>query len=246
MLADLAQRCAIVFDMSSPEWRDRHGKRLVDYPRPSVAVDVAVLSLDPGVNRLGVVLHRRDPDDGWGDWSLPGTFVHEGERLQEAALRALEVKAGIAGLHPRQLHVFDDPQRDPRGWVISVAHVDVVPYSRLEDAVESRDDVRLASVAAPRAKLPYDHRQIIAAAVDDVRARYESEPDPFGLLEASEFTLLELRRVHEAVRGVRLQKDTFRRHMEEHLEPIQGRFGKGVGRPATLYRRKKRTTRSSP
>lgn len=231
--------------MSAQEWRDPHGRRLVDYPRPSVAVDVAVLSLDPSENRLGVVLHRRDPEDGWGHWSLPGTFVHEGERLREAALRALEVKAGIAGLHPRQLHVFDDPQRDPRGWVISVAHVDVVPYSRLQEALANRDDVRLAAVTAPRAKLPYDHRQIIDAAVDEVRARYAAEPDPFGLLETSEFTLLELRQVHEAVRGVRLQKDTFRRHMEEHLDSADGKLSQGVGRPATLYRRKKPTTRSS-
>lgn len=232
--------------MSPQQWRDEHGKRLVDYPRPSVAVDVAVLSIEPVEHRLAVVLHRRDPQDGWGDWSLPGTFVHEGERLREAALRALEAKTGVVGLHPRQLHVFDDPQRDPRGWVLSVAHVDVVPYSRLENAITSRDDVRLAPVAAPGARLPYDHQQIIAAAVDDVRTRYTMEPDPLGLLEDGEFTLLDLRRVHEAVQGVRLQKDTFRRHMEDHLELLDGRFSKGVGRPAALYRKNKRTTRSKP
>ena len=35
------------------------------------------------------------------------------------------------GLNPRQLHVFDAPDRDDRGWVLSVAHCDVVPVDRL-------------------------------------------------------------------------------------------------------------------
>ena len=29
-------------------------------------------------------------------------------------------KAHIEGLSPRQLHVFDDPRRGDRGWVMSV------------------------------------------------------------------------------------------------------------------------------
>ena len=35
------------------------------------------------------------------------------------------------GLHPRQLHVFDDPNRDERGWVLSVAHVEIMRPERL-------------------------------------------------------------------------------------------------------------------
>ena len=42
-------------------------------------------------------------------WALPGTFLHEGETLAEAVDRSLRDKANVRGLHPRQLHVFDDP-----------------------------------------------------------------------------------------------------------------------------------------
>ena len=62
----------------------------------------------------------------------PGTFLHEGETLADAVDRSLRKKANVRGLHPRQLHVFDDPRRDDRGWVLSVAHVEVVQAERLE------------------------------------------------------------------------------------------------------------------
>src|SRR4051794_40670200 len=115
-------------DMSEKTYRDTSGRTLADYPRPSVAVDTAVLTLDPEQGL--VVLEVRRPHEA--GWALPGTFLHEGEVLAQAVDRSLRVKANVRGLHPRQLHVFDDPNRDDRGWVLSVAHVDVVRREQLE------------------------------------------------------------------------------------------------------------------
>ncbi|MEO6629481.1 MAG: NUDIX domain-containing protein [Aquihabitans sp.] len=270
------------------------------YPRPSVAVDVAVLTVVPrramgsdagdssvdqanprdrastarGVQAdadlaLVVLLLRRAASPSQGDWGLPGSFVRERERLDDAVLRTLSEKCGIEGLEPRQLHVFDDPKRDDRGWVISVAHTDVVLVDALLDARSTRDDLALAPVLAgphtddapPAAMLaeppgvseaepvvldlpdgqrtlPFDHAEIVALAVGDLRDRYRTAPDPAGLAGES-FTLLELRRVHEAVLGEPLQKDTFRRQMLGAITEVEGdgpRVGT-VGRPARLYRR---------
>ena len=96
---------AEVSDMNDGIYRDSSGRTLADYPRPSVAVDTALLTLDPGLE-LVVLQVRRANGAGW---ALPGTFLHEGERLADAVDRSLRVKAGVRGLHPRQLHVFDDP-----------------------------------------------------------------------------------------------------------------------------------------
>ena len=207
---------------------DRTQRSLADYPRPSVAVDTAVLTLD-AVDGL-VVLEVRRPDRGW---ALPGTFLHEGEVLADAVDRSLQVKANVRGLHPRQLHVFDDPGRDDRGWVLSVAHVDVVQ----PDLLASRfpDRTRLVSIDKP-GRLPFDHADIIALAVDNIRARYRDKPDPDGLL-GHEFTLRELRLAHEAVAGHPLQRDTFRRAMEPHLEPTGMTASGNRGRPAEVFRR---------
>src|SRR6476619_5400804 len=136
--------------MSQRNYRDAGGRTLSDYPRPSVAVDTAVLTLDTALG-LGVLQVRRPRGAGW---ALPGTFLHEGETLADAVDRSLRDKANVRGLHPRQLHVFDDPTRDDRGWVLSVAHVQVVRPEQLADRFAER--TRLVSTHAP-GRLPFDH-----------------------------------------------------------------------------------------
>jgi len=166
-------------------------------------------------------------------WALPATFLHEGETLAAAVTRSLGEKANVHELRPRQLHVFDAPYGDDRGRVLSVAHVAVVAPDRL---ASRSPHTRLVPVNAP-GRLVYDHPEIIALAVEDVRTRYRSLPDPDGLL-GEEFTLRDLRLVHEAVAGNALQRDTFRRAMEAHLEATGHRVVVGRGRPAEKFRRR--------
>jgi 8-oxo-dGTP diphosphatase len=203
------------------QYRDSRGKLLSDYPQPSVAVDTAVMTVHDG--SLHVVLVHND-----SGWRLPGTFVHEGETLAQAVLRSLRNKAGIEGLRPRQLHVFDQPDRDNRGWVMSVAHLVAAPE-------ESLAGVELTGVDAADG-LVYDHATIIQMAVDTLRADYRAAPDPERLL-GSEFTLLELLRLHEAIAGDRLGKDTFRRHMLGQLVETDAYQQGLIGKPARIYRR---------
>ena len=58
--------------------------------------------------------------------------------------------------------------------------------------------------------LAFDHRQIIAMARRRLRRRLEESAASFGYLPET-FTLDELRRLHEVVRGERLDARTFRR-----------------------------------
>ncbi|MDM7990728.1 NUDIX domain-containing protein [Arthrobacter sp. zg-Y877] len=209
---------------------------LQDYPRPSVAVDTAVLTA-AGEN-LMVLLVRRREEHHAGEWALPGTFLRERETLAAAVLRSLRDKAGMEGRVPQQLHVFDDPDRDDRGWTLSVAHVDAVPFRDLETPLQS-DDVRLASVTGDAdliAALPYGHADMVRLAVEQLRQDYTQTPDPAGLL-SEPFTLKELRDLHEAVAGRLLMRDTFRRLMEPQLTAT-GQMSDGTrGRPSRLWRR---------
>ena len=218
-------------DITDAAFVDRHGKRLDEYPRPSVAVDTALLTVVPDGDRvaLSVLQVRRVNDAGWG---LPGTFVHPGERLIDAVRRSLRDKAGVRGLRPRQLCVFDDPRRDDRGWVMSIAHVDVVPLHKLDS--RTKGETRLVPTERP-GRMPYDHAEIIKRAVEELRGRYAERPDPDHLLPKT-FTMRELRRVHEAVLGAPLQRDNFRRGMESHLAPTGDLVTRGPGRPAELFR----------
>jgi 8-oxo-dGTP diphosphatase len=218
-------------------YRDSSGRTLEDYPRPSVAVDTAVLTVDPD-RMLGVLLVRRDTAHRRDAWALPGTFLHAGERLADAVLRSLDEKAGLRGTTPRQLHVFDEPQRDDRGWVLSVAHVVVLPWRAVEPVLQERpDDDRLCPVAEAT-RLPFDHDAIVRMAVEELRAGYRERPDPEALLPEP-FTMRELRHLHAAVAGVdRLLPDAFRRRMEPQLHDTGTTTEGSVGRPATRYRRK--------
>lgn len=198
-----------------------------------MAVDTAVLTVPEGrEQQLSVLLVRREGRHQRGAWCLPGTFVHPGETLAQAALRALQVKAGVDGLHPRQLHVFDDPTRDDRGWVLSVAHLDVVPAHRLQPALEHSAELRPVDDAAG---LAFDHDQILDLAIAALRAEYAETPDPRRLLPEP-FTLRQLQHLHEAVAGTPLSKDAFRRAMQTQLRD-SGELSEGqVGKPARLWR----------
>ncbi len=217
-----------------PDFVDPTGRALTDYPRPSVAVDTALLTVDQD-DELAVLLVSRT-DGRRRTWALPGTFLHEGERLADAVRRSLRSKAGVSGLTPRQLHVLDDPKRDDRGWVLSVAHLDTVRHDVLAAAISGKDDVAITPISAlPR--LAFDHASVVDLAVESLRATYADRPDPSALL-AQPFTLAQLQRVHEAVAGEAMPKDTFRRRMEPLLRETGGSTEGVVGRPARLFKRR--------
>lgn len=213
----------------SPEIED-----LQAYPRPSVAADVVLLTVSEG--RLNVVLRKRDEGSHAGVWMLPGTMLRERERLSDAVLRCLDTRMHVQGRSPRQLHVFDEPFRDDRGWVLTVTHLDVLPVEELSLAIEHGHG-RLFPVDEVQG-LPFSHDEIIAWAVRRVRWEYGQGPDPWNLMEG-QFTMTQLRQTHEAVAGTAHQKDTFRRTMESQLDALDARSAppgnRGLGRPARLY-----------
>lgn len=216
-------------------WKDSSGRALDDYPRPSLAVDVALLTVSD--DRLCVVLHR--PSDGFaaGQWALPGTFMRIDETLSEAALRALHDKAAVTGRAPRQLRAFDALKRDERGRVVSIAHVDLVPVASLSAAVLAPLDGERVTIPGRQRRLPFDHDEIVTEAARWARLAYRDRPDPEQLLGTS-FTLFELRKLHAAVLGEAdtPAKDTFRRRVQEHLVDT-GEVSTGhVGKPARLFR----------
>jgi ADP-ribose pyrophosphatase YjhB (NUDIX family) len=227
-------------------------KKLEDYPRPSVAVDTAVLVVGDHPGELDVLLHRRSSDHHGDQWALPGIFLHaretpqglrDHETLADAVRRSLEQKVGLTATHPQQLHVFDRPDRDDRGWVLSVAHVVLHLRRAVEPLLEARADVRLVDVGEV-ADLPFDHVEIVGRAVARVRHEHALRPDPFNLLDDS-FTLRRLHELHEAVAPPRRADqsnpsfDTFRRYMVGNglVERTGEVWQPPSGRPAHLYRR---------
>ncbi len=205
------------------------------FPRPTLAVDTALLTVDLDRRQLLVVEMAREDT---GAWALPGTFVRERETLAEAVRRCLHDKLGVTGVRPRQLEVFDDPFRDHRDWVISVAHVAVVRPEQLEALGQgSACETRLAPVDRP-GELSWDHPKMVRLAKEDVRSHYQVAADPERLL-GPRFTLSELQRVHQAVLGgEEIDRFVFRRTMKDLVVGTGVMTDSTGGRPAELFRRR--------
>lgn len=228
-------------------WRDDSGKTLEEYRHPNLAVDVALLTVvwEGRRGQLAVLLHQPQTGFAAGQWCLPGVMVGIEELLADAAARALHDKGGVEGARPRQLQVFDALDRDERGRVVSVAHADVLPEHRLKlTGPRILAPLRASRLELPgrQRRLPYDHDAIVESAAAWVQSRYERRADPFRLLGA-EFTLYDLQKVHEAVHGAALPKDTFRRTFSEYLKPTGAERSGTVGRPAAVYRHMTREER---
>ena len=83
----------------------------------------------------------------------------------------------------------------------------------------------------------YDHRRVIATAISRLRAKIEYRPLIFGLMP-DVFTLSHLQQSVEALSGVRLHKQNFRRLLDaQNLVMETGQSSSAQrGRPAKLYR----------
>jgi hypothetical protein len=82
-----------------------------------------------------------------------------------------------------------------------------------------------------------DHRRILATAIGRLRGKIKYRPVVFELMPPA-FTLLQLQRTIEALSGVRLHKQNFRRTVEQHglVEETGGMSAVMGGRPARLVR----------
>jgi hypothetical protein len=95
--------------------------------------------------------------------------------------------------------------------------------------------------------MAFDHRRILATAMGRLRGKMKYRPVVFELMPA-EFTLLELQRTVEAISGIRLHKQNFRRLVEtQGLVEQTGRVSsKSGGRPARQYRFRRDVVRERP
>jgi 8-oxo-dGTP diphosphatase len=206
----------------------------------SVAVDLVLLTIRDGT--LCVLLIRRGIPPYRGRWALPGGFVLPHEDLDEAAVRELREETGVdasAG-HLEQLASYGQPRRDPRGRVVSVAYLALLPGlptpTAGTDAAHAAwrpvDEVNPDSLA-------FDHDQILADGVERARAKLEYTPLATAFCPP-EFTIADLRAVYETVWAATLDPRNFHRKVtttDGFVTPTGQSLSGERGRPAQLFRR---------
>ena len=227
-----------------------------EYERPSVTADIVVLTLDSS-DELSILLIKRGEYPFKGCWAIPGGFLQAGkESIDEAAARELKSETNIDNVYLKQLYTFGNPGRDPRTTVISVAYTALVPKHMLDiKAGDDAQDARLFKIkydvngivftndglTITQSDLAFDHNEIIRMAITRLRNRIDYEDDAFSLLKnKNEFTISELKRIHETIKNRSLDLPNFRKtFLRDYVSSGKVKdLGKTVvskGKPARLY-----------
>ena len=183
-------------------------KQFHTYKNPSLAVDLAVFGYHD--KELSVLLLNRKDEPFKNGWTLPGGFLQIEESLQQVCNRIMKTKIGLENIYLEQLYTFDEPGRDPRGRVVSVAHYALVNPHRFEIvAGHMANDVQWFPVdQVPQ--LGFDHNRIFELALQRLKSKILYNPVGFELLNET-FTMPELHELYECILGISIDRRNFRR-----------------------------------
>lgn len=175
---------------------------------PSDIVMFTITAEDKGTGKkalperkLEVLLIQRKKWPFEGQWALPGGFCDENESMYDCARRELMEETSVADVHLEYFNVYSEPNRDPRGWILSHAFFALVHERYLADrkAQDDAADVRLFPVDEALAmELAFDHGRILRDALERVRAKMLTTTIAKEFLP-EEFTIGELYQVIRTV-----------------------------------------------
>jgi 8-oxo-dGTP diphosphatase len=87
------------------------------YKNPKLTADGVIL-------REGkILLIKRKYEPFKGKWALPGGFVEYGERVEDTVIREVYEETGLKTSIKRIFGVYSDPNRDPRGHIITIVYL---------------------------------------------------------------------------------------------------------------------------
>jgi 8-oxo-dGTP diphosphatase len=203
-----------------------------------IAADTVVFTYNDG--KLLVRLTKVDRPPFFVDTKgLPGGLINPSETAEDASRRHVENKAGIAAskLYIEQLYTFSRVDRDPRGRVVAVAYIALVPWEKLSKEEQSNSDMAWWAPVASAKKLAYDHNEVLSCAVKRLRSRI-TYTTVLAKLLPREFTLTEFENMYGSILGTNLDKRNFRKKVLklDIVFPVRGKFTGGRFRPAQLYR----------
>jgi 8-oxo-dGTP diphosphatase len=118
-----------------------------------------------------ILMIRRKNEPYKGCLALPGGFVNEGERIEDAARREANEETSLNIGLSEILGVYSDPERDPRGHLMSTVFIAMIPVgndieavqaSAQDDAAEihwiNLDDLDNSTIAFDHKKILFDYK----------------------------------------------------------------------------------------
>lgn len=171
------------YELEEQEFLKKYQEQVKNYPRPvGYTSDIAVFTIvlkeekpkskEESTREVKILLIKRKDHPSKGKWALPGGFIHPDESSYKSAKRELLEETGVDSIHIKHFGTYDEPGRDPRGWIISNAHYALVHEKHLEkrQAADDAEEVRLFTInEALKLDLAFDHLDIITEAYKMVK-----------------------------------------------------------------------------
>jgi 8-oxo-dGTP diphosphatase len=130
------------------------------YRNPTPTVDT-IIQRDSWIL---LVKRRNDPFKGY--LVLPGGFVNEGERVEDAAKREVKEETSLNIELLDILGVYSDPARDPRGHMMSTVFIaKISSHNDKVDAVAQDDAAAIEWISLEvidTRNVGFDHKRIIS------------------------------------------------------------------------------------
>ena len=150
------------------------------YPRAAIGVDILVLA-QGNPNQILLIERAADPYQGYK--ALPGGFFQPeetefeacDESIEQTALRELKEETGLElqEMDLRLVGCFSRRDRDPRGRVVSLAYLSILPEAIGLNAGSDASQAEWYPLkAALVEELAFDHSEILHRAVSGVLSEF--------------------------------------------------------------------------
>lgn len=209
------------------------GEYIYPFPRPSVTTDCVIFGYDG--KDLKILLVERGIPPFKGMWALPGGYLQMDEDAIDGAKRELYEETGLKDAYVEQFRTFAAVDRDPRGRVITIAHLALVKISEVQGGDDAAKAQWFSLHEVPR--LAFDHDMILREAMEYLRQKIHFEPVGFELLPEI-FTMPQLQNLYESILDVRFDRRNFAAKMLHLgiLEPVGDRSPGTSSRIPVTYR----------
>lgn len=199
-----------------------------------VATDVVLMRMKNGTLEYATKLVDRPPHFV----NVPGLLggvLHPTEVALDAVRRIVREKSSMHDVFPHifRLGFYDEVGRDPRGRVVSLAHIGIIEDSKEDHGLEWLP-------LGKKVKLAYDHNHILDDAITYLREHAFISSVLLNFMK-DEFVISELKAVFDNVLGKEVDKRNFYKFLDElPVKPTTKERKLLKGRPAKVFKKAKK------
>ncbi len=184
-----------------------HTEQYKNHPKHYLAIDNVILGYQEG--KLMLLLYPRSFEPSKGNWSLLGGFLQDNESAEKASARILKRTTGLSNIYTEQVTVFSKPNREASARVVSIVYYALIRLDQYDESMIQKYGAEWFPVGE-HPQLIFDHEKMVEVALE--KLRYKASANILGQhLLPEMFTIIQLRRLYEAIFQREIEPANFRK-----------------------------------